>query len=256
MSKAESLLVDSYLSWLRGTVSAESLNETITEVTTPFLDRHNDHLQVYAERTGPDSFLLTDDGYVLADLRSSGVERLGHRREEILNGLLIGYGVSLRESELQTIASTADLGPRLHNLIQAMMGADDLFLLSQENVSNVFSEDVTKFLDAHDIRYIPKAKFAGKSGLDHLLDFVIPKSRRAPERVVQVLNSPRADRVKNILFTISDTRAARGRETDYYALLNDQKRAVSTEMTLAFVEYEAKARLWSERDELIEALAA
>lgn len=256
MSKAGSLLVDSYLSWLRGTVSADSLNEAVTELTTPFLDRHNDHLQVYAERTEQGLFLLTDDGYILAELKSSGLERRGRRREEALDSLLSGYGVTIHDSELQTVASVANLGQRLHNLIQAMLHVDDMFLLTQDNVASVFADDVARFLDSHEIRYIPKAKFAGKSGLDHLLDFVIPKSRRAPERVIQMLNSPRADRVKNLLFTITDTRANRGPETEYYALLNDQKRAVPAEVIVAFGEYDANARLWSERDEIVEALVA
>jgi hypothetical protein len=256
VDKVENLLVDSYLSWIRATVSAERLGDDVTELTTPFLDRHNDHLQVYAESKGSDLFLLTDDGYILAELKSSGVERRGHRREELLTRILSSYGVAIQDSELQATASRRDLGQRLHNLIQAMLSLDDMFILSHENVGSVFFEDVAKFLDDRDVRYIPSTKFAGKSGLDHLMDFVIPKSRQAPERVVQVLNSARRDRVQNLLFTINDTRSARGQDTAYYALLNDKKKTVSAEIMRAFAEYSVRALPWSRREEVAEALAA
>jgi len=35
------------------------------------------------------------------------------------------------------------------------------------------------------MRYTPRVKFPGISGYDQFLDFVIPKSRKQPERIVQ-----------------------------------------------------------------------
>lgn len=66
-------------------------------------------------------------------------------------------------------------------------------------------EITTPYLDRHNdyiqiyakqancgIRYTPKVKFTGKSGYDHLFDFVIPKSRQQPERIIQAINRPNA----------------------------------------------------------------
>lgn len=256
MTTVEHLLVNSYLSWLKNSVSAKKLDDEVAELTTPFLDRHNDHLQVYAETKGPGNYLLSDDGYIFAELRSSGVESRGSKREELLNQIVSGYGITIRDSELQASATTENLGSRLHSLIQAMLSVDDLFVLSQTNVETIFSQDVARYLDTRDIRYIPSAKFSGKSGLDHMMDFVIPKSRKAPERIVQVVNTPRRDRVGNMLFAINDTRTARGAGTEYYALINDTRRTVSAGIVHAFEEYSVKAQPWSTRDEIIDELAA
>lgn len=256
MSISADFLVSSYHSWLKDRVTADILDSKSAELTTPFLDRHNDHLQIYAERQGPDFYLLTDDGYVIAELKSSGVEARGARREQLLNEILSGHGVTLKGSELQTAATTSELGQRLHNLIQAMLSVDDMFVLSQPTVQSLFLDDVTKFLDGRDIRYTPMAKFSGKSGLDHLVDFVIPKSTRAPERMIKLLNSPRKDRVENILFAIDDTRRGRRTDTAFYAILNDTKRQVAPEIIQAFENYEVQARPWSERDDLVDELAA
>lgn len=256
MSSDADQLADSYLSWIRHGVSAIKLDERISELTTPFLDRHNDHLQIYAERLGVDLFMLTDDGYIISELKSSGVGRRGDRRRSLFQDLLSGYGVELTGNELRVEASSANLGQRVHNLIQAMLSLEDMFVLSQPQVQGLFLEDVAKFLDDAEVRYSPRAKFAGKSGLDHLVDFVIPKSKDAPERILQVVNSARRDRVESLLFAASDMRAARGIEVSYFALVNDSKHEVPPDILNAFAAYDVHARTWSHRAELVVALAA
>jgi hypothetical protein len=254
MSGDAALLVDSYLNWIRKDVATVSLSDTITELTTPFVDRHNDHLQVYAERKAADVFLLTDDGYILSELRSSGVEARGSKREEIVRSLLVGHGVSLNGRELQIEASIENLGKKVHSLIQAMLSLDDMFVLAQPATSTVFLHQVEKFFDEKDVRYTPSAKFAGKSGLDHLVNFVIPKSRQAPERFVQVVNTPRRDRVENFLFAVNDTKLARQGNVEFYAVINDVRLEVAPEIVHAFETYGVNAAPWSRRDEMVEAL--
>lgn len=250
------LLATAYLDWIRGSVSAEALSDEMTELTTPFVDRHNDHLQIYAERRSPDLFLLTDDGYILAELKSSGVRTQGQKREELVRELLSAHGVTVADSELQVQATTANLGQRAHSLIQAMLSIDDMFMLAQPQVQAMFFDDVANFLDDHEIRYSPRVKFSGKSGLDHLIDFVIPRSKEAPERVLQVINAPRRDRIESHLFAANDTRAARAGTVDYYAILNDSRRPVSPDIISAFNAYDITAEPWSEREAMAERLAA
>lgn len=256
MTTDADMLADSYLSWIRNDVSAATLNDTTAVLTTPFLDRYNDHLEIYAERQSADLILLTDDGYILSELKSSGVETRGSRREEIIQSLLVGHGVRLVGREIQTEASSSDLGRRVHNLVQAMLSLDDMFVLAQPAVQTVFLHEVERFFDEKDIRYTPSAKFAGKSGLDHLVNFAIPKSRRAPERFVQVVNTPRRDRVENLLFAVNDTRNARHGDVAFYAIINDLKREIAPEVLQALDAYEVRPMPWSRRDEAIELLAA
>lgn len=256
MTTDSDLLVDSYLNWIRKDVSAVSLSDSTSVLTTPFLDRHNDHLEIYAERQSADIILLTDDGYILSELKSSGVETRGSKREEIIQSLLVGHGVRLNGREIQTDASVADLGKRVHNLIQAMLSLDDMFVLAQPAPQTFFLHEVERFLDAKDVRYTPSAKFAGKSGLDHLVNFVIPKSKSAPERFIQVVNAPRRDRVENFLFTVGDTRDARHGDVAFYAIINDLRREIAPDVLQALDAYEVKAMPWSKRDEAVALLTA
>jgi len=62
-----------YFDWLRDKTVLREIDNGWTEITTPFLDRRNDCLQIYAK---PENgmILLTDDGYVISDLRICGCD--------------------------------------------------------------------------------------------------------------------------------------------------------------------------------------
>ena len=63
-------LVSTYVDWLKAKIEVQDING-VCEITTPFLDRHNDRLQIYVER-GEHGLRLTDDGYIITDLEMSG----------------------------------------------------------------------------------------------------------------------------------------------------------------------------------------
>ena len=63
-------LLDQYVAWKKDKPVLREVNGW-TEITTPYLDRHNDYLQIYARRED-NNFVLTDDGYVIEDLQQSG----------------------------------------------------------------------------------------------------------------------------------------------------------------------------------------
>jgi len=62
-------LLNQYLAWLKDKTALRQVKEWI-EITTPYLDRHNDYLQIYVKRENS-GFFLTDDGYTIEDLKCS-----------------------------------------------------------------------------------------------------------------------------------------------------------------------------------------
>lgn len=247
-------IVESYIAWLRSVLSAECL-ESACELTTPFLDRHNDHLQVYALRRG-DEILLSDDGYTLADLAASGLELTTDKRKAVLDATLIGFGVKADQGRLLVQASDRNVGQRVHALVQAMLAVNDMFTMAQPRVAGFFFDDVRAFLEEHDIRYTERIKLTGKSGFDHGIDFLIPRSKSRPERVLQVTNAPNKNSIGAYLFALDDTRQARAEGSEAYAALNDVSRQVSADVTEALRAYKVAPILWSQRDEYVEALAS
>jgi hypothetical protein len=247
-------LINSYLEWLKKGLSVDALG-TACELTTPFLDRHNDQLQVYAAKKNG-NIMLSDDGYILSDLRATGLEFNTPKRQLILQSVLNGLGVHLENNQLVVEASVSNLGQRLHSLIQAMLALNDMFVMAEPRVASFFWEDVRQFLELHDVRYSPRVKIAGKSGYDHAIDFLIPKSKTRPERLAQAINAPSKNTIGNYLFLLTDTRGNRGDETEAFAFLNDRDREVGGDVIEALDAYGVVPALWSKRDELVQELAA
>lgn len=250
-------LIDAYVSWLRQGLSVQDIGGAC-ELTTPFLDRHNDHLQVYATRRNG-TILLSDDGYILSDLRTSGLEIDTPKRRMVLDSVLKGLGVRTENNQLLVEASPNNLGQRLHSLVQAILAVNDMFVMAQPRVASFFFEDVRNFLDSHEIRYTARVKLAGKSGYDHGIDFLIPKSRKRPERILQAIAAPRKENIFAYLWTLNDTRAARSEESDSrpdaYAFLNDQEQPVGGDIVDALKAYEVTPAIWSQRQQYVAALA-
>lgn len=247
-------LMDAYHAWLKDKSVLRQIDQWV-EITTPYLDRHNDYLQIYAKQANG-GFILTDDGYTIDDLEQSGCKLESRKRQDLLRMTLNGFGVQVDGKALQVHASPDNFALRKHNLVQAMLAVNDMFYLAVPMVASLFYEDVVAWLDVHDIRYTPKVKFTGKTGYDHLFDFVIPKSRQQPERIVQTINRPSKDTAQAVAFSWIDTKEVRSPESRVYALLNDSEATVSSAVVDALKSYDVQPVPWSQREQVREVLAA
>lgn len=247
-------LVEQYFSWLKAKTAWREINGW-TEITTPYLDRHNDYIQIYLRQEG-DEWELTDDGETLSDLAQSGCELDTPRRKALLNTTLNGFGVHLVNGAITVKAKQDSFPLRKHNLIQAILAVNDLFYLARASVESFFFEDVALWMDTADIRYTQRVKFSGRTGYDHLFDFVVPKSRRAPERILRVVNNPVKDQANAVILSWVDTKEARPSDSVAYAVLNDRERAVSDGVIEALRNYDITPLPWSLREQFQERLAA
>lgn len=247
-------LIDAYVTWLRERITAEKLNGAC-QITTPFLDRHNDRLQIYVVSQNG-GLRLTDDGYILADLESSGCPIDTASRKRALQTILNGFGVREVRGELCLDASEANFPAKKHALIQAMLAVNDMFLVSKARVATLFYEEVSKFLDSHDVRYSPQVEFTGKTGFVHKFDFLIPKSRKAPERLIRAINHPSRQNAMSSLFAWTDTKEARDPKSQFIVIMNDAEQQPSPDLASAFQGYGAAVIPWSARDRHAQQLAA
>lgn len=254
LQEIESLL-NEYRAWLRDKTAVREVNGAWVEITTPYLDRHNDALQIYA-RHDNGGFVLTDDSYTIHDLEASGCNLNTEKRRDLLTMTLNGFGVKLNADALEVHATPENFPLRKHNLIQAILAVNDLFYLAKPVVESLFYEDVVVWLDANDIRYTPKVKFTGTSGYDHLFDFVVPKSRKQPERILQAINRPTRDTAESFIMAWLDTREVRPLDSRAYAILNDTEQTISGGVLDAFRNYQIQPVPFTHRIDVVTELAA
>ena len=117
-------LLDAYHAWLKDKSAIRQIDQWV-EITTPYLDRHNDYLQIYA-RPANGGYLLTDDGYTIGDLEQNGCRLESKKRQDLLRMTATGFGVRLEDKTLQVCASADDFALRKHSLIQTMLAVEQV----------------------------------------------------------------------------------------------------------------------------------
>lgn len=243
-----------YLTWLKENISFDEVGQFV-ELTTPFLDRHNDHIQIYVQQT-ESGLVLTDDGYTVNDLVASGCDVYSDKRKDILKFLVTSLGVILDHRELKAEANITNFAPKKHALIQAILSVNDMFMLSQNKVVGLFLEDVQAYFDSNNVRYIQPVSFYGKSGLSHMFDFAIPASQKNPERLVKVINQLTKEKAESILFSWNDIQENRASKSKLYVFVNDDVKGVKPDVANAFLQYGINSVPWSQRDQVIKKLSA
>lgn len=248
-------LIEQYFKWLKDKTITRNINSTWTEITTPYLDRHNDYLQIYAKKE-KDEILLTDDGYIINDLEMSGCSLDTPRRKDMLLTTLNGFGVQIQDNCLFVKANVNTFPEKKHELIQAMLSINDLFYLSAPYVQNLFLEDVINWFDKCDIRYTPDVRFVGKTGFNYKFDCSIPKSKNAPERIIQTLSTANRENATNLVFKWVDTKERRPLGSTLVAVLNDSEKNISDSINEAFKNYDIKMINWSQKEDSLSYLAS
>jgi len=249
-------LINDYLTWLKEGFHLEA-TENYTLISTPFLDPHNDEIQIFVEKQG-DSLRLTDDGYTLSDLGDMGLEINTEKRESYVRQILNGFGVRLdNDSQLSVSSTPRDFPQKKHNLIQAILAVHDLAVMGQTHVLQFFEEDVAGFLREKQVPFFRGFKLAGRSGFDHHFDFAFAATGRRPESIMQAVNILTRDFATSVAFAVNDVRLQRGDEAfAAAAIVNDRDAKPSDDYLDAMRAYGIKTYLWSSREAIVGDLSA
>ena len=243
-----------YINWLEHEISVNKIGEYL-EITSPFLDRYNDYLQVYAKLEVDDEIILTDDAYIINNLQMSGVDINSSKRKQVLESFLNKYNVKLEEDALVTKSGIEDFPQKILFLMQAMLNIDDMFMLSQNKVASIFLEDVTEFLDSRDIFYSKDVSFVGKSGFIYSYEYLLQRTKEKPERLCKVINNPNKQNFQNTIFMWNDTKETRDNNSQLIVFLNDENKIDATVIE-GFKNYNVNTIPWSERENHLELLRA
>jgi hypothetical protein len=115
-------LVQTYYDWLkRDTVIREGTGEW-TEISLPYLDRHNDYLGIYVKKDG-DNYILSDDSVTIDDLTLVGYSLDNEDDRAMIDSLLLNYGASLSadHNELTIQTNVEKFAENMYNLVQTML---------------------------------------------------------------------------------------------------------------------------------------
>ncbi|MDP3468878.1 MAG: DUF1828 domain-containing protein [Daejeonella sp.] len=249
MNWINALMEDYYAFLKEKTLVTANNSSTWVEISTPFVGLFNDTVDIYAKKEG-NKIILSDDGNTLRDLELSGLEiTRSPKRKEILDRILINYGVRINNEELTTEATERDFPQKKLNLISAISETSDMYYLAKHTVASVFREDVKAYLDEQELIYTPYFISKGSTGLEFTFDFQI--AYRNTEIVIKSFNSVNKMNLPHFLFTWDDIKKVREQQTQKeiigLAVINDIDREVSDEYLSALDNKGAQYILWSQR---------
>ena len=264
MNQEVEKLMTSYTDWIRERIGTEDTSSGWVSVSMPFLDHHNDYLEFYVSREEDDGYVLSDDGWATSEVETSGVNPRSPRCESIMGPTLRGLGVEKINDELRVHASVDTFGEKVHDLIQAMLYVSDLTYLAGTREETApamlrptyeFSAGVSGWLDHMGVKYTPKAKVKGASGLDHEFDFAIASGFDSRRRYLQTFQRPTRASVAKTVFAWTDTLPTRSESDKGFAVVNDAVHNVKPEILAAIGNVGMEVVPWSERELLIDQLA-
>lgn len=258
-------LREKHLEWYNQNTSFEKLNDNVVAIDVPFLDNFSDEIEMYAVGQKNGLIKLTDDGWTLDNLLSRGVDiNRSKKRKTILINQLRGYGISLLDNELTTTVDINHFAEAKNRLLQAILFANDMFMLARNNTSPIFVEDVGNFLTENNIRATANVAFYGNSGMTFKFEYLIAGIKDIPTRLIKTLSVPNNSVfAKSILTDITEARKIRkdaNTLTDYYVFVNDidnsekSLKSVKPEITSMFIDNDIKPVLYSERDKVVDEL--
>lgn len=242
--------IQEYYNWLRDKTAVSKNQQTGWHIiTTPFIGLFNDSIEVYVKMENGKIF-LSDDGMTLTNLELSGASiTRSPKRKKWLEMVLLNYGITLKDNELQTIGTEKDFNQKKHNLICAISEVSDMAMMAKHTVASLFKEDVKGYLDEQSIIYTPQFIAKGNTGIEFTFDFQI--AGREKELVLKSFNSLNKINVPNFLFGWEDIRGARekisGKELKGLAIVNDIDKDIKPEYLEALKSKDAEFILWSER---------
>ena len=250
---SHSQYADQYFQWVKEHTHEILLTSRTTRLTMPFLDSCNDCVEIYITHYG-DILRLTDAGNTISNLELSNVKIIKSRKK-ILDSITNAHGIKVSEdNELFVECTPSMVSQKINSLTNCIIKVSDMLMLAMHNIKNIFSEDVRTFFDDNNIIYTENISVAGRSSYYANYEFVIPKTKKQPERFIVPINSPTQSYIKSTIFTWEDVRGNRNADSALYVLLNDTSHKIADEVKTAFTEYGISSILWSEREKHIEKL--
>lgn len=260
MSDTSKGLIKSYLRWFEESCSEEEIDDSLSELTLPYLDQHNDFLQLYVHRNTED-VTITDDGYVFRELSQCGCDltrKSKNKRREMAEVILRSQGINptaIDDKQILVRASEAEVPAKIHAAFMSMLGLSGLASVSPSNVETIFKEDVSTWMTSHKVPFEPEIVLEGKSKNEFNFDFMIPGRGVSPTKIVQTFDRPDSVHIESHIYRSIDVREVATEPLQFVAILSpntrSNKKALRNLMAHNIDPWE-----WKNRDQLLTRLMA
>ena len=191
-----------YFDWLMKEYRFTDLDNHTVEISTPFLDNDFDHIILYAEFLNNGRVTLTDDGWTINNLKSHGVNLNGRtlHKNNILNTIVSSLGTELNNNELCITTSLEKFPLAKQRLLQTIMQVNDMIVLKDKNVKNIFYDEVEEILRKREVFFTSRTSFSGKEGITDADEYVARKLYKTHKPVILAVNKVDNPEMRNDIY--------------------------------------------------------
>ena len=245
-------LISEYSLWLKSKISVAKYGETY-ELTTPFLDRYNDFLQIYVTPNKDGELILTDGGYIIDNLQASGVTlKQGSKKLNRINQIAKIFGLNIDNNYCITVVSKESQFPqKKHAMGQAMLAIDELYETEPKAEKDFFVEDVKAYFDSNSIYYSDGVAFEGKSGSTATYDLLFQRNKNHPERLCNIVSRMTESSRNMMIFNWLDIAPVRKSDSMLIVIMNDISHEIEQKNITAMESYNITPALFSEPEKLL-----
>lgn len=234
---------DSYLNWIKENTKFTNVKQNIVELSSPFLDAMDENIKIYIEN-GMNEFKISDDGFTIWSLESSGVSfRKGSTRDSILKSIVNQHGINISEGkELYKYVDEKNLGNSMHTFLQSILSISDMLMYSTHTIENLFFDEVNKYFNENKQLYdpFPFLEIIGRSKLSYRFDFLM-NVKNNNKKLVTLINYLTQAQIERALISWEDTSIQRKKlyneNIQMVTLINDKERKLTKEYEEAFITY-------------------
>ena len=122
----------------------EGINRYI--VLTPFMFDDGDHLCILLKKGIDGRWYLSDEGHTFMHLSYDEIDVEHGTRSEIIDSVLLSYGIQNENGELKSIIEKDTYGDTLYSFVQGLIKITDISYLTQERARSTFFGDCLAFL--------------------------------------------------------------------------------------------------------------
>lgn len=243
-------IISSCLEWLKEGFAVQALGGAY-EVTTPFLDRRNDHIQIYVSKQD-DGFIISDDGNTVSDMAEGGFNLKLDSKTKLLNHTIHGYGVIQDNKVLRLEAEHSNLGQRMNFMIQAIMALNNIMpvpAVPVKSLMSLFRRRVIETLSAQGFQHQPKVPALGISGYKHQMETITRPDEPPTTLYFKAFYTPDKRSVSRFLFKLHDIYTGEAEIQKSVAVLNNEEKQVSERELAALEKYGVVPALWTWRED-------
>lgn len=245
---------DSYIKWIKENTKLSKTRSDIVELSSPFLDAIDENIKIYI-KPDSDEFKISDDGFTIWSLESSGISfRKGSSREKVLKSIVDRSGINISDDkELYIYVEKNNLGMAMHILIQSIISISDMLMYSKNTIQNLFFDEVNNYFNKHSDLYnpFPAIEITGKSKLSYRFDFLM-NVKDQNKKLVNLINHIDQPQLERALISWEDTSKQREEQYDekigMVTLVNDKEKRLSSKYKAAFDRYGIVAIEFSDKE--------